>query len=180
MTRFNINIKEGFAIYCGMFSINRQPNDFFLNKEIWNKIAVSMGQDPDRLLEKSGLPKEITLTTEERKDMQTLYYDGLINCIYPDIKTRTSKSYQYTHHYTLPIESEIKLLDSETSPTINIIAIDFYILSKDQLIYTIETNLQGKTLEKIALQNYIVRNVEYYQYGFEEKEINAPYYHQGC
>ncbi|WP_455961978.1 hypothetical protein [Bacteroides bouchesdurhonensis] len=175
MTRFNINIEEGFAIYCGMFSINRQSNEFFTKKEIWNKIAVSMGQDPDKLLEKNGLPKEVTLTTEERKDMQTLYYDGLINCIYPDIKTRTSKSYQYTHHYTLPIESEIKLLDSETSPTINIVAIDFYILSKDQLIYTIETNLQEKTLEEIALQNYIVRNVEYYQFGFEKKNISSDF-----
>lgn len=43
------------------------------------------------------------------------------------------------------------------------------------MIYAIETNLEGKTLEEIALQNYIIRNVEYYQYGFDDKNINSEF-----
>lgn len=174
-TRFNVNVKEGFAIYCGMLNINRQSNDFFQKKEIWEKIALLMGQDANTFLKEDGLPKEVMLTLEERKDIQTLYYDGLINCIYPDVTMRSSKSYQYTHHYTLPIDGKVKLLSSGTGPVVNIEKIDFYILSKNQLIYAIETNLEGKTLEEIALQNYIIRNVEYYQYGFDDKNINSEF-----
>lgn len=174
-TRFNKKINDGFSIYCGMLNINRQSFFFFSEKEEWGKIAEFMGQDPAILLDNNGLPKEVTLTVNERRDMQTLYYDGLINCIYPSNEIRSSKQYKYTHHYTLPINSNISLLKSEDSPTANVVSIDFYILSEDQLIYTIETCLQDKSLKDIALQNFLIRNVEYYQFGFDNKEINIDF-----
>lgn len=173
--KFNEKIEDGFSIYCGILNINRQSKDFFSEKEEWSKIATFMGQDPNTLLDQNGLPKEVTLTIDDRRDMQTLYYDGLINCIYPSIEMRSSKPYQYTHHYTLPINSKIALLNSEDSPTVNIAAIDFYILSEEQLIYTIETNLIDKSLKDIAFQNFLIRNVEYYQLGFKNKEINIEF-----
>ena len=164
--RFSIPVPDGYVIYCGIFTVNKYANSYFQDKNVWTSLVSKMNLPQDSLV--NGLPQEIVLSDDGdngRKDMQTLFYEGVVNGIYPLDKFRMNKSYEYMHHYKIGVNSDIPLFDDEKVFSIRVKSLDFYILSEDRLLYTIETDITGKSLEQICLQNRVVRNVEYYQYG---------------
>ena len=90
--RFSIPIPDGYVIYCGIFTVNKYANSFFKDKNIWKSLVSGMNLSPDSLV--NGTPQEIVLSEDGdngRKDMQTLFYEGVVNGIYPLDKLRMNK-----------------------------------------------------------------------------------------
>lgn len=171
--RFSISIPNGYVIYCGIFTVNKYANSYFQDKNVWKSLVSKMNLSQDCMV--NGLPQEIVLSEDGdngRKDMQTLFYEGVVNSIYPSEGLRMNKSYKYTHHYKINVNSDIPLFNKPEVLTIRVKSLEFYILSEDRLLYTIETDVTGKNLEQISLQNRVVRNVECYQYGCKVDEKN--------
>ena len=163
--RFCTPVPSGYVIFSGILTVNRSVEAYFKDKKAWNSNMSKMSLNPNCL--KNGLPQEIVLSEEGdygRKDMQTLFYEGVVNSVYPSPHIRINKSYKYIRHYRIDINKDIPLFDKEVL-MVSVKSIEFYILSEDRLLYTIETDVAGKTLEQISLQNRVIRNVECYQFG---------------
>jgi hypothetical protein len=90
--RFSIPVPDGYVIYCGIFTVNKFANSFFQDKNIWKSLVSGMNLSLDTLV--NGAPQEIVLSEDGdngRKDMQTLFYEGVVNGIYPLDKLRMNK-----------------------------------------------------------------------------------------
>lgn len=171
--RFSVPIPDGYVIYSGIFTVNKCANSYFQDRDVWKSLVLRMDLSPNVLT--NGLPQEVLLSEDGdngRKDMQTLFYEGVINAIYPTDKIRINKSYKYLHHYKINVNKDIPLFDNSDVLIIRVKSLEFYILSGDRLLYTIETDVTGRSLEQISLQNRVVRNVECYQYGYKVDKVN--------
>lgn len=174
--RFEVPIPEGYVIYCGIFTVKGPINVFFKDKTLWSTLISQMGFAQNAL--KNGLPEKIELSEEGaygRKDMLTLFYEGVVNGIYPSTELCESAPYKYMSHYRIVIDCDIPLLDCTETIKLRVRNLEFYILSKDCIIYTIETDISGKNLKELSLLNRVIRNVEYYQYGYKGYAIHQSF-----
>ena len=106
--RFSVPIPDGYVIYSGIFTVNKCANSYFQDRNVWKSLVSRMDLSPNVLT--NGLPQEVLLSEDGdngRKDMQTLFYEGVINAIYPTDKIRINKSYKYLHHYKINVNKDI-------------------------------------------------------------------------
>ena len=153
------------VIYCGMMNVCNYANDFFKDKYVWEKIVSTMELDSKNTLGDGNLPQKVVLNDEQREEIQTFYYEGLINSLYPKENLSKKSPFSYINHYKLTIEQDIPLFadaQDDKQLTVNVKSIHFYLFTKELLVFTIEVNNNEKTLEQITTQNYTIRQVDMY------------------
>ena len=173
--RFCTPVPSGYVIFSGILTVKKTVGAYFKDKEAWSSNMNKMNLSSNCL--KNGLPQEIDLSEEGdygRKDMQTLFYEDVVNSVYPTPQMRINKSYKYIRQYRIDVNQDIPLFDKGIL-MVFVKSIEFYILSEDRLLYTIETDVAGKTLQQISLQNRVIRNVECYQFGHRVDAENICY-----
>lgn len=159
----SILAEKSTTMFCGTMEVDRYARYSFKDHSLWQELAQEM-ELPPGALDSNGLPYEIDLSPEERRDMQTLFLEGFINSSHPDPAIRDKDVYAYIRQYKICIDRRIPLFEPghPRSMDIHVAAIRFFLFSPRLLIFVIEVNNDGRLLKEIALQNKIIRDVEHY------------------
>lgn len=161
----SILAEKSTTMFCGTMEVDRYAKDAFTDHSLWRELAQEM-ELPPAALDSNGLPYEIDLSPEERRDMQTLFLEGFINSSHPDPAIRHKDVYAYIRQYKICINRPIPLFEPGHPQSmdihIHVAAIRFFLFSPRLLIFVIEVNNDGRLLKEIALQNKIIRDVEHY------------------
>lgn len=161
----SILAEKSTTMFCGTMEVDRYAKDAFTDHSLWRELAQEMELPPEAL-DSNGLPYEIDLSPEERRDMQTLFLEGFINSSHPDPAIRHKDVYAYIRQYKICINRPIPLFEPGHPQSmdihIHVAAIRFFLFSPRLLIFVIEVNNDGRLLKEIALQNKIIRDVEHY------------------
>lgn len=160
---FTITAEKSTTLFCGTMEVDKYTGDFFKDRYLWQKLAEEM-QLSGSALTPEGIPFEVNLSADERRDLRTLFYEGFINSSHPEPSIRDKEQYAYIHHYKLNINRRLPLFDATCSAPleIDVAALHFYLFQPRLLIFVMEINNDGKFLHEITLQNRIIRSLEHY------------------
>lgn len=95
--------------------------------------------------------EEYTLAADDRVRLQSLYYDSLIDSIYPSEELRLSSGIcKSTRQWSVEINREVKLQSSGDGVAIFVKRLRYLLFSSDLLLFSIEIDNAGKNLNEIT------------------------------
>ena len=154
----------------GSIKIDKKSRHLFTKSEAWSGIVKSMGVEPSVAL-KNGLPSRIELSQEDRADMQTYFYDAVINAIYPDAKSSPKSPFDEISIYKIVINKDIQLLANDADSCTFVENITFYNYPHGITLFAIDMQWENITLNDFTKYISILRDVEHYaRKNYETKE----------
>lgn len=162
----NLKAEKFTAKFIGSMKYNKAGAKMFNDIDVWKSIIKTMKLSPDeadKALDSNKLPFHHTLSTEEYNDMATLFYEAAINTIYPNEKHSHQSPYNDINSYSIKIDKNIPLFESDENSTIKVNSITFHLFPYDIAFYTLDISLDNTSFNDIILYCSIIRNIEHYQ-----------------
>ena len=132
--------KQSISIFSGAIELNSRSLEYFRDFI-------------DRLSSDDDVWKfeEYTLADDDRVRLQSLYYDSLIDSIYPSEELRLSSGIcKSTRQWSVEINREVKLQSSGDGVAIFVKRLRYLLFSSDLLLFSIEIDNAGKNLNEIT------------------------------
>lgn len=150
------------AFFLGTLHCEKQAFAFFDDKTQWKKEVENMHLSVGEAL-CDGLPKCHSISETERNNLSTLFYDGVINGLYPDDHTKLHFPYDKVKHYSVGIAKDVPLFhNGDATIKLGVKKLHFYCFPYGFIIFALEVEWHNKRVDDIIIQCRHIRNVYHY------------------
>ena len=157
------------SVFSGIVEIEKSCIKFLQNELKLKEVKLEdiiPNNDPDKI---AAIEDGRDLSTFARENMCTMYYDGLINSRYPSKAQKKISPYNEIAHFRKTINRKIKCTNNVI---VNVVDIDYRVMSKEMVLFSIKVDNSGLTLNQITCQNFTIRSVNNYnKKGADKKPI---------
>lgn len=160
--------------FVGSIYTNKKARKLFTDPNIWREITESMRLDYSKALN-NGLPFQKILTPDDRADMQTFFYNAVIDAIYPDDNRHKDNYYKDLLSYTIKVNKEMVFHVSNDSCLLVVDDITFYNYPNDITLFVISVHCDGCNLNTFTQCANYIRDIEHYNVDIVTPEFLALY-----
>ncbi len=161
--------------FVGSIKTNQKTRDIFAEtkySDLWRRIVKSMDVDVSKALDNKGLPHRKQLLPDDRADMQTYFYDAVINATYPNDNRRKVSPFSEISSYYIKVDKKIQLLTGNIDSMAHVDEVIFYNFPCDITLFVITMNWTDTSLNNFTQVAYLIREIEHY---YKEKKLSDDF-----
>ena len=149
--------------FIGSIKCYQCGKKIFDKRDVWDRLTYALNLDTNNALDTPGKPVKLGIDDTTRNDIHTLFYESVVNAIYPPANCKGI--YKDISVYKITINKDIPILCTEDNDIIHINELRFYIFPYDIAFFAINASWEDIPLDKLNEYNRIIRNVEHYYHN---------------